>query len=248
MERVSWTTREEDLLNRVLVEDDRQALEEFVRLMLPLARTLARKYQRRREPLDDLVQVASLGLLKAIQRFDPDRGAEFLAFAVPTITGELKRHYRDNGWSVHVARSLQERALKVEGELRQLSVELGRSPSPAELAVRCGLSTEELLEARHASEAYTAVSLDAPVGDDPTRVPAPPAREDEGYRLIEEADALAPVLRALPPRERRILKLRFVEDLTQQEIAERIGISQMHASRLLRRALDRVGVVVAHQY
>jgi RNA polymerase sigma-B factor len=242
---VTWGPDEKRLLARARQQGERDAFDELAARMLPLARRLAHKYQRRREPLDDLVQVASLGLVKALRRFDPDRGVDFIGFAVPTITGELKRHYRDTGWSVHVPRSLQERALHVERNLRQLSMELGRSPTPSELATRCALSPEEVLEARLAADAYTARSLDAAPSDEGAHPPPDPGVEDGHYRLVEELDALAPALRALPHRERRILALRFGEDLTQQEIAERIGLSQMHVSRLLTRALDRVRVIAA---
>jgi RNA polymerase sigma-B factor len=240
---VTWGSYEMRLLARARHHGDQAALEELATRMLPLARRLAGKYKRRRESLDDLVQVASVGLVKALNRYDPERGVDFVGFAVPTITGELKRYYRDTCWSVHVPRALQERSLRVERELRKLSVELGRSATPADLAERLDLTREEVLEARLAADAYTAVSLDAPDSDDGNQRRSDPGVEDRRFRLVEEFDALACALRVLPTRERRIIALRFGEELTQQEIADRIGLSQMHVSRLLDRALDRVRII-----
>jgi RNA polymerase sigma-B factor len=242
---VKWGAQEELLLARVQRDGDRDALDELVRKMLPLARLLARKYQRRQEPLDDLTQVACLGLLKAIERFDPDRGSEFPAYAIPTMTGELKRYYRDVGWSVHVNRSLQERTMLVSRRFEELSRELGRSPTPDELAPRCELAVEEVLEARLAAGAYTALSLDAPEGSDGRPALYALADEDPRYLAVENASVLGSVLRALPQRERSILELRFGEELSQREIGRRLGISQMHVSRLMRRALDRVSCIAA---
>jgi len=244
-EQVTWGPRERRLLARARDESDARAMDELFRLMLPLARTLARKYQRSREPLDDLFQVASLALYGALQRFDPGRGVEFPVFAIPTIIGELKRYRRDFAWSVRVPRGLQERALAVRRELNQLSSELGHDPTPAELAARCDLPVEEVIEACAAADARIAASLDHELGVNPVAIPA---GEDPGFGCVEERDVVGRAMRALPAREKRILALRFGQDLTQREIAQDVGISQIQVHRLLTRALERVGVVLAHAY
>jgi RNA polymerase sigma-B factor len=244
-EQVTWGPREQRLLARARNERDARAMDELFRLMLPLARRLARKYQRSREPLDDLFQVASLGLYRALQRFDPDRGVEFPVFAIPTIIGELKRYRRDFAWSVHVPRSLQERALAVRRELNQLSSELGHHPTPGELAARCDLPVEEVIEACVAADARFAASLDHEQRVDPLPIAA---GEDPGFGRVEGRDVVGRAMRALPAREKRILALRFGQDLTQHEIAQDVGISQMQVHRLLTRALERVGIVLAHAY
>ena len=218
----------------------------LVERFLPLARQLARRYERQDEPLDDLLQVASMGLVKAIDRFDPSRGIAFSSFAVPTILGELKRYFRDVGWSVHVPRGMQERALEVNKAVTELSRTLGRSPTPAELGEFMELTREEVLEAMEAATAYDSVSLEAPrscsdgENSDASEFLDRLGEEDPGYELAEYSASLAPELRALSERDRLVLHLRFVEDMTQSEIAEHIGVSQMHVSRLIRRALERV--------
>jgi RNA polymerase sigma-B factor len=231
------------LLQRYHHDGDEAAREEVINRFLPLARQLARRYERRDEPLDDLVQVASVGLVKAVDRFDPDRGVAFSSFAVPTILGELKRYFRDAGWSVHVPRGMQERALEMARAVNELSRELGRSPTTAELAEFTKLSHEEVVEALEAATAYDSISLEARAGDDEDEAHwfgGQLGTEDAGYELVEYTATLRPELRALPERDRLVLYLRFVEDLTQSEIAERIGVSQMHVSRLIRRALQRL--------
>ena len=233
------------LLERYHREDDKAARDALVERFLPLARQLARRYERQDEPLDDLLQVASMGLVKAIDRFDPSRGTAFSSFAVPTILGELKRYFRDVGWAVHVPRGMQERALEVNRAVSELSRTLSRSPTPAEIAEFTELALEEVLEAMEAATAYDSVSLEAPRsngdGDgDAGEVVDRLGGEDPGYELAEYSATIAPQLRALPERDRRVLHLRFVEDLTQSEIAERIGVSQMHVSRLIRKALEQV--------
>jgi RNA polymerase sigma-B factor len=231
------------LLERYQRTGDEAAREELIRRFLPLARQLARRYERPDEPLDDLVQVASVGLLKAVGRFDPTRGIAFSSFAVPTILGELKRYFRDSGWAVHVPRGMQERALEVNRAVTELSRNLGRSPTPAEIAELTGLTPEEVLEAMEAATAYDSVPLEVPRHDDDGDGDGAVERlgaEDHGYALAEYSATLAPPLRALPERDRLVLYLRFVEDLTQSEIAEQIGVSQMHVSRLIRRALERL--------
>jgi len=234
------------LLLRYHQHGDAAAREELVERFLPLARQLARRYQRTNEPLDDLMQVASVGLVKAIDRFDPDRGTAFSTYAVPTILGELKRYFRDSGWAVHVPRGMQERVMKLDTAAQELHRRIGRSPSPKELGEELGLSEEEVLEAMEAASAYDAVSLEQQKGDpDESKDTFQDSlgTEEERYELVEYGAAIAPTLKALTPRERLILHLRFVEDLTQSEIAERIGVSQMHVSRLIRRSLTRLRAV-----
>ncbi|MGZ4200962.1 MAG: SigB/SigF/SigG family RNA polymerase sigma factor [Thermoleophilaceae bacterium] len=231
------------LLERYHLHGDLRARDQLVERFLPLARRLVRRFERTGEPIEDLMQVASLGLVKAVDRFEPERATAFSSFAVPTIVGELKRYFRDVGWAVHVPRALQERALEVNRALSDLSRDLGRSPTPTEVAEATGLSQEDVLEAMEAAMAYDAVSLEAPMpgsGDRPEPVGERITVEEEGYELAEDAAVIAPQLKALEPRDRLILHLRFVEDLTQSEIAERIGVSQMHVSRLIRAALERL--------
>lgn len=234
------------LLMRFHESRDPKAREVLVERFLPLARQLARRYQRTNEPLDDLVQVASVGLVKAIDRFDPERGTAFSTFAVPTILGELKRYFRDSGWAVHVPRGMQERAMKLDEAVETLHRKLGRSPSTKEVAAQLGQSEEEVLEAMEAQGAYDAVSLEQHRSDDSQSGDTYAdklATEEDQYEMVEYEATIAPTLRALPPRDRVILHLRFSEDLTQSEIAERIGVSQMHVSRLIRRALARLRAV-----
>jgi RNA polymerase sigma-B factor len=221
---------------------DQEAREQLVQRFLPLARQLARRYQRGGEALDDLIQVASLGLLKAIDRFDPARTTAFSSFAVPTILGELKRHFRDKGWSVRVPRDLQELAVKLEPTTEALSREIGRVPTTAELAERLGVNAEQLLEAREAASAYRAVSLDRPREDDDEGdgLAAAFGVEDSGFSEAEDAATVEHLMRVLSEREREVLRLRFAEDLTQAEIGARIGVSQMHVSRIIRQALTQL--------
>jgi RNA polymerase sigma-B factor len=221
---------------------DQDAREQLVQRFLPLARQLARRYHRSGEALDDLVQVASLGLLKAIDRFDPARSTAFSSFAVPTILGELKRHFRDKGWSVRVPRDLQELAVKLEPATEALTRELGRAPTPAELAQRLDVSAEQLLEAREAAGAYRAVSLDRPREDDEDGdgMGAGFGVEDAGFAEAEDAATVQRLMLVLSEREREVLRLRFNEDLTQAEIGDRIGVSQMHVSRIIRQAVTRL--------
>jgi RNA polymerase sigma-B factor len=212
----------------------------LVERFLPLARQLARRYQRAGEPLDDLIQVASLGLLKSIDRFDPSRETAFSSFAVPTILGELKRHFRDKGWSVRVPRDLQELAVKLEPTAEQLARELGRAATTAEIAQRTGSTIEQVLEAREAAGAYRAVSLDRPRDDDDDESRDGPAIFDPGFDHAEDAATVERLMRVLDAREREVLRLRFAEDLTQEEIGRRIGVSQMHVSRIIRGAIARL--------
>ncbi len=210
---------------------------------LPLARKLAHRYRGAHEPYDDLLQVASLGLVKAIDRFDFERGTAFSSFAVPTILGELKRYFRDLGWSVHVPRGAQERALKVEETKQKLTTRHGRPPTVPELAEYLELSIDEILEALETAGAHHSVSLDAPHTDDDGSsgtLASSFGQDDERFELIEDGLTIASVARQLPLHERRVLHLRFVEDLTQTQIAEKIGVSQMQVSRILRHALGRL--------
>jgi RNA polymerase sigma-B factor len=239
------------LLKRYHELGDLSARDDLIERFLPLARQLARRYQRGNEPLDDLIQVASIGLVKAVDRFDPDRGSAFSSYAVPTILGELKRYFRDAGWAVHVPRGMQERVMNVNQAIGRLSKDLGRSPTPTEVAETLDEDPEQVLEAMEAAIAYDAVSLDAPsraTDEDASDTYADSVGVvDERYELVEYAAAIAPTVRALPERDRIVLHLRFDEDLTQLEIAERIGVSQMHVSRLIRRALARLRTVADAQ-
>ncbi|HEY1688434.1 MAG TPA: SigB/SigF/SigG family RNA polymerase sigma factor [Solirubrobacteraceae bacterium] len=218
----------------------------LVERFLPLAHKLARRYMRSSEPYDDLSQVASLGLLKAIDRFDPDRGTGFSSFAIPTISGELKRYFRDAAWSVHVPRGAQERALAVEETNVHLTSRDGRAPNAQQIADHMHLSVEQVLDGLQAGRAYDTLSLDAPRSsgggeeDDLATVGATLGREDERFELIDADVTLAAAVHHLPQRERRILHLRFVEDMTQNEIADVVGVSQMQVSRLLRRSIGRL--------
>src|SRR5687768_14246946 len=210
---------------------------------LPLAHQVARRYNRSGEPFDDLLQVARLGLCKAVERFDPSREVAFSTYAVPTMVGEIKRHFRDTGWAIHVPRSLQERVLKVEQASKALSSRLGRAPTVAELAEATEMDVELTLEALEAASAYETRSLDAPAPADDQEGRSygeTLGGEDAGFELVDDRRAVADAMRTLPLRERRILHMRFIEDMTQSEIAEQVGVSQMQVSRLLRRSLHKL--------
>jgi RNA polymerase sigma-B factor len=214
---------------------------ELVTAHMGLAEYLARRFTNRGEPLDDLVQVASLGLLKAVDRFDPERGLEFSTYATPTIVGELKRHFRDKGWAVRVPRRVQELHLRLGSVVSTLSQELGRSPTIGEIAQAASVSEEDVLEAIEAGHAYRFTSLDAPAGNDEDGTLATQlGRDDQALIDSEHRVALSPLIARFPARERTILHLRFFEGLTQSEIAGRLGISQMHVSRLLARSLGQL--------
>jgi len=231
---------DEELFDAYSRDGDPDTRDELVNRFMPFARKLAVRYMHSREPMDDLVQVASIGLLNAIERFDPDRGKKFTAFAAPTIVGELKRHFRDKGWTIHVPRDLQERALAVSRHAERLSTELGRSPTLDELAVALECTVEQAVEAIDAGENYQLTSLDAPASQDDEEGSALSemlGSEDDGFELAEDRQALASNWAELPPLERQVLGLRLVHGLTQREISRRIGYSQMHVSRLLRRSM-----------
>jgi RNA polymerase sigma-B factor len=227
------------------------AREAMVQRHLPLAQGLARRYSYGREPLDDLVQVARVGLVKAVDRFDHERGIAFTSYAVPTILGELKRHLRDNSRGIHVPQRVQERIFEVERAAEDLRRRLHRDPTAEEVAKATGAPLAEVLEATEAAAATDTISLEAarrPNGDANGETYADLlGSEDTRYDVVEYEAAIAPALRALPARERLILGLRFGHDLTQHEIAGRLGLSQMHVSRLLRRALTRLRAVAEAQ-
>jgi RNA polymerase sigma-B factor len=207
---------------------------------MPLARSLAAQYRHAREPLEDLVQVANLGLVKAVDRYDPDRGIAFTSYAVPTILGELKRHFRDRTWSLHFSRGLQESIARVDRATEALRQQLGRYPSANEVARHCGMTVEDVTEARLADNASRMSSLDAPVQREDGELGDLLGHDDAGLNRVEDQLWIEQLTGSLSPREREILRLRFVEDLVQREIAERVGISQMHVSRVLRQALDHL--------
>jgi len=244
-DRAARAQEDRRLLERYHRRGDAAARAALVERFLPLARQLARRYQRAGEPLDDLIQVASLGLIKAIDRFDPARQTAFSSFAVPTILGELKRHFRDKGWSVRVPRDLQELAVKVDKVADEMTREVGRAPTPQEIAERVGVGAEQVLEAREAAAAYRAVSLDRPRTDDEEdgeNFADTFGADDPGYALAESAATVQRLMRVLSDREREVLRLRFEEDLTQSEIGDRVGVSQMHVSRLIRQSIARLRI------
>ena len=231
---------ERRLFEEYLEDGDLEARERLVARFLPLARQLARRYASAGEPMDDLIQVASVGLVKAIDRYELDRGTAFSSFAVPTILGEIKRYFRDTGWTLRVPRGIQERRMKVNRAIPALTGKLGRSPTTAEIAEHIEATSEEVLEALEAAVAYEPVSLDTPAGsgDDDETWAQSVGGEDPNYELVEYGMTLAPAMASLSERERLILHMRFVKDMTQSEIAKTIGISQMHVSRLIRKALE----------
>ena len=222
-----------ELLRRWHDQEDHVAREELVSRMLPLARSLARRYANKGEPLDDLEQVASVGLLKAIDRFDLDREVKFATFAVPTIAGEIKRHFRDRGWMLRVPREVQELNARLSRTRETLTRDLGRSPT-----------VDQVVEALSAGEAYRMMSLDEPLADGVGALDAI-GQPDEGFERTEQRLMLRRGFDELAPREREILRLRFFEGLTQREIADEVGISQMHVSRLIRRSVDALRETIA---
>src|SRR5436305_9631807 len=216
--------------------------DQLVAMHMPLVEYLARRFRNRGEPLDDLVQVATIGLIKSIDRFDSERGVEFSTYATPTIVGEIKRHFRDRGWAVRVPRRLQELRLQLTSATSELSQLHGRSPTVAELAAHLKLSEEEILEGLESANAYSTLSLDVPEqGDeDSPAVVDSLGSEDEALEGVEYRESLKPLLEQLPPREKKILLLRFFGNMTQSQIAAELGISQMHVSRLLARTLAQL--------
>jgi RNA polymerase sigma-B factor len=231
---------DEHALFRRYRRDREQAVRDaLIERFLPLAMHLARRYPSGRES-EDVAQVASLALLKAVDRFDPDRGTAFTSFATPTILGEIKRYFRDFGWTVHVPRKLQERMQRVERANQTLTARQGRAPTPAEIADDLGISVEEVLDARATSSAHRPEPLELdPRGDDRHR--PPPAADEPGYEQVEHEDTVASLLRCLPDRDRRIVELRFRHELLQREIAAVVGLSQMQVSRILSHSLEKLG-------
>ncbi len=238
--------RDRELLARYHRTHDRRDRDAIVERFMPLARRLAGRYNRRPDTLDDLTQVAALALVKAVDRFDPGRGIAFSSYAVPTIVGEIKRHFRDHGWAVRPPRALAERALRVEGAAREFSGQHHRAPTVAELCERMDLTEEEVLDALHAGRAASASSLDAPVAkQDDTTVSLGErlGGDDDGYGLAEQRVLLDGLLRGVSPRDREILHMRYFEDMTQAEIGEVFGVSQMQVSRLVRNSIERMQIV-----
>jgi len=231
------------LLKRYHEEGDLQAREPLIEQYMSLVRSLARRYSYRGEQLEDLVQIGAIGLIKAIDRFDLERGVELTTYATPNIIGEIKRHFRDKGWSVRVPRGLQELNVQLSRLMEQLTVQLGRSPTIPELAKAAGAQEEEVLEALESGRAYSSLSLSTGSGGDGDEDLDPLesiGTEEHQYEVSEDRAVLAPGFRVLDERERKILQLRFFDGLTQSQIAQQVGISQMHVSRLIRRSLEKI--------
>ena len=231
------------LLRRYHEDGDLQAREQLIEQYMSLVRSLARRYSYRGEQLEDLVQIGAIGLIKAIDRFDLDRGVELTTYATPNIIGEIKRHFRDKGWSVRVPRGLQELNVQLSRLVEQLTVQYSRSPTIPELAKAAGVEEELVLEALESGRACTSLSLSVGGGggDDDDLDPLESlGTEEHQYEVSEDRAVLAPGFKALDERERKILQLRFFEGLTQSQIAQQVGISQMHVSRLIRRSLEKI--------
>jgi RNA polymerase sigma-B factor len=237
------------LLRRYHEQGDLAAREQLIEQYMSLVRSLARRYSYRGEQLEDLVQIGAIGLIKAIDRFDVNRGVELTTYATPNIIGEIKRHFRDRGWSVRVPRGLQELNIQLSRQIEELTVQLGRSPTIAELAKAAEVGEEEVLEALESGRAYSSLSLSAGSGghdDDGELDPLESlGTEEHQYEVSEDRAVLAPGFRVLDDRERTILHLRFFEGLTQSQIAQQVGISQMHVSRLIRRSLEKIRQEIA---
>jgi len=231
-----------ELLRRYHHQGDVEARQRLIEQYLPLVRSLARRYSYRGEQLEDLVQVGCIGLIKAIDRFDVDRGVELTTYATPNIIGEIKRHFRDKGWAVRVPRGLQELNVQLSKLVEELTVQYGRSPTIPELAKAAGVEEEEVLEALESGRAYTSLSLSSGGSDEDGELDPLESLGtiEHQYEVSEDRAVLAPGFRALDERERRILHLRFFDGLTQSQIAQQVGISQMHVSRLIRRALEKI--------
>jgi RNA polymerase sigma-B factor len=236
------------LLRRYHEDGDLRAREQLIEQYMSLVRSLARRYSYRGEQLEDLVQIGAIGLIKAIDRFDLERGVELTTYATPNIIGEIKRHFRDKGWSVRVPRGLQELNVQLSRLVEQLTVQLGRSPTIPELAKAAGVEEEQVLEALESGRAYTSLSLSVGGGggDDDDLDPLESlGTEEHQYEVSEDRAVLAPGFKALDERERKILQLRFFDGLTQSQIAQQVGISQMHVSRLIRRSLEKIRETIA---
>lgn len=232
---------ERELLRRCREDGDQTAREELITRYLPLVRGLARRFASRGQPVEDLIQVGSIGLIKAIDRFDANRGVELSTYATPTIMGEIKRYFRDKGWAVKVPRALQDLNVRLNRVIEQLTSELSRSPTVADMALACQVSEEEVLEALESGRAYNSLSIygaGASEDDDAFEILDCLGGDEGAYELVEQRRFLAPAMERLEERERLILHLRFFEGMTQTQIAARVGISQMHVSRLIRKAVD----------
>ena len=241
MSRAAGPSRpEEEITELFRALPDPAAREELAKEFLPLAEYFARRFSGRGEPVDDLTQTASLGLLNAIDRFDPERGVPFSTYAAATIVGELKRHFRDRGWALRVPRNVQETAILVNRTVSTMWQDLGRAPTVAEIASAADIGEDDVLQALDALQAYTTDSLDAPTGDATSTAADSIGSEDRSFEVSEEWLSLAPALRDLSERERKILYLRFFEGRTQTEIADELGISQMHVSRLVSQSLEKL--------
>jgi RNA polymerase sigma-B factor len=228
------------LLRELRQTGDPKIREKLIESHLGLVEYLARRFAGRGEPLDDLIQVATIGLVKAVDRFDPGREVEFSTYATPTIVGELKRHFRDKGWAVRVPRRLQELNLRLGSVISKLSQDLQHSPTIAEIATAAGASQDEVLEALDSAHAYSLISLDAATGEEGLSYHEQIGGEDESIEALEDRLSVGPLLHKIPARERRMLHLRFFKGMTQSEIAEELGISQMHVSRLLAKTLAQL--------
>ncbi|OFW57191.1 MAG: hypothetical protein A2133_09030 [Actinobacteria bacterium RBG_16_64_13] len=234
---------ERELLVRVRDQKDPAAREELITRYLPLVKSLARRFASRGQPVEDLIQVGSIGLIKAIDRFDLERGVELSTYATPTIMGEIKRYFRDKGWAVKVPRALQDLNVRLNRVIEQLTVELKRSPTIAELAAATQVSEEAVVEALESGRAYSSISLfsgGANDDDESLELLDCLGSEEEAYAIFEQRRVLAPAMARLDPRERLILHLRFFEGMTQTQVAARIGISQMHVSRLIRKSIENL--------
>ncbi|SES89450.1 RNA polymerase, sigma 37 subunit, RpsB/SigB [Olsenella sp. KH3B4] len=242
--KAAWDKdRTRELFRQYKATGDPDVRDQLIVSHLNLVRFLASKFKNRGEPLDDLIQVGTIGLIKAIDRFDPSRGLEFTTYATPTILGEIKRHFRDKGWSVRVPRRLQELSAKVNQANDELTNELSRSPSVEEIAKRVGASVDDVLEAMESSSAYSSVPLEGGGSSDDDDAPSVIdhyATEDEDLAASDDRIVLEDAIRGFSPREKDVIRMRFFEGMTQVEIAQRLGISQVQVSRLLRRTLRRV--------
>jgi RNA polymerase sigma-B factor len=250
LDRPIQSLSEYELLRLVRLDGDRIAREELITRYLPLVRSLARRFMSRGQPLEDLTQVGSIGLIKAIDRFDLDRGVELSTYATPTILGEIKRYFRDKGWAVKVPRALQDLNVKLNRVVEHMTVDLQRSPTIAELAAATQVSEEEVVEALESGRAYTSVSIfSGGTGEDEESLELLDClgHEEQAYDLFEQRRVLAPAMEHLDPRERLILHLRFFEGMTQTQVAARIGISQMHVSRLIRKSIDSLRETMMEQ-
>lgn len=240
---------DKELLRRYHELGDLSAREQLIEQYMSLVRSLARRYSYRGEQLEDLVQIGAIGLIKAIDRFDLNRGVELTTYATPNIIGEIKRHFRDRGWAVRVPRGLQELNVQLSRLIEQLTVQLGRSPTIPELAKAASVEEEEVLEALESGRAYSSLSLSSGGGSDEDGGDLDPLESlgeiEHQYEVSEDRAVLAPGFRVLDDRERAILHLRFFEGLTQSQIAQQVGISQMHVSRLIRRSLEKIRAEIA---